>query len=186
MADLRRVRVSWTTGPGGIGLSTFYTFDPDDVTTNLATFYNAIKALFPAAVTWSIPSSGDLIDSATGSLVGGWSGGTAATIAGAPTTGNYAAGTGAITRWDTGTVVAGRRLRGRTFLVPLAVNAYSTTGVIDTTPYATLSSASSTLAATNKLVVWHRPAPGGAGGLGASVGSAFVLPGVHSLASRRV
>src|ERR1043166_2204834 len=116
---MRRVAVQWTTGIGGTGLSVFYTLDPVDVTTELGTFFGAIKSQFPNVVTWQVPSTGDMLDSETGVLVGGWSGGTGATTIAAGGTGAYVAGTGALIRWGTGSVVAGRRLRGRTFLCPL-------------------------------------------------------------------
>jgi hypothetical protein len=44
--------------------------------------------------------------------------------------GAYAGGTGAVIHWTTGAVSAGRKVRGRTFLVPLLTSVYSSDGTI--------------------------------------------------------
>jgi hypothetical protein len=156
MLVMRRVPVSWTTGPGGSGVSVFYTGDSDDVTVQLGTFFNAIKAQMPTGVTWTIPASGDKLQDEDGELAGAWSGGTQATIVG---TSNqpYAAGTGAYIRWLTGAVVDKHKLQGRTFLVPLANTAYWTDGEIVSSSLTILQNAATALAAASKLIVWHRP-----------------------------
>lgn len=185
MADLRRVPVTWTTGAGGTGVSVFYTFSADDVTTELATYFNAVKTAFPTAVTWSIPAAGDEIESSTGALTGAWGGGTAASITGAGGASLYAAGTGFYNRWLTGTIVNGRKLVGRTFMCPVVYTMYATDGTIDTTSLGTMQTAASALAASNKLVIWHRPTGGLSNGVAASVAFAVVPDKVTSLRSRR-
>lgn len=185
MADIRRVNVAWTTGIGGTGLSTFYTLDPVDVTAELGTFFNAIKAFFPTPVTWQIPNSGDMITDNTGILSGGWSGGTAATISASGGAGAYVAGTGAYVRWGTNTVVAGRRVKGRTFLVPMLTSQFDTFGTITDTSVATIQTAASALQGSGKLKVWHRPPEGTTLGFVAQVTSATVPDKVTSLRTRR-
>lgn len=185
MATLRKVPVEWTTGPGGSGLSVFYTQDPADATAALGTFFNAIKGVFPSAVTWSIPSSGDTIDSDTGRLNGSWSGGTAAVITGSGA-GNYAAGTGCYVRWYTNTVYNGRKFMGRTFLVPLLTGGYDSTGTIDNSNLSTLQTAVNTLVSSSALVIYKRPPKGTfAGGTYAEQTSGLIPDKVTSLKSRR-
>lgn len=185
MATLRRVVVDWQTGPGGAGVSVFYTADPNDATADLGTFFNAIKGLFPTYVSWSIPSAGDTINSATGALVGAWSGGTSASITGTGS-GASAAGTGMYVRWLTGTIIGGRKFIGRTFLCPVAVGGYASDGTLDSANQAAVQSAVNTLVTNGDLVLWHRPSSPGAGdGNVANISAGVVPDKVTSLKSRR-
>ena len=185
MADLRRVPVAWTTGPGGVGLSVFYTDAADDATAALGTFFNAIKGLFPPAVSWSIPSAGDQIDDATGALTGAWSGGTAASITGAGS-GTWAAGTGMYVRWLTGGLRNSRKFQGRTFLCPVASGGYATDGTLDAANQAAVQTAVNTLAGTGLLQLWGRPiAPSTSNGVSGQIIAGVVPDKVTSLHSRR-
>lgn len=184
MANLRRIKVTWTTGIGGTGLSVFYTADPDDATANLGTYFNAIKALFPNTVSWQIPSSGDLLDIGSGHLAGGWSGGTAATISATGGVSTYAAGTGTYVIWKTGTVVHFRNLQGRTFLVPLMAAIYDSDGTLQPGHVTTLQNAANTLVAAGKIAIWHRPT-NFVGGVLVGANAAQQMDRVTSLRSRR-
>lgn len=185
MVDMRRVQVLWTTGIGGSGLSVFYTLDPVDATAELGTFFNAIKGFFPNAVSWNVPSSGDMIDAATGTLVGGWSGGTAASIAATGGATPYVAGTGALVRWNTGGIVRGRRVKGRTFLAPLLTGLFDATGTLNDANVATMQTAVNNLAAAGKLRIWSRPPDGSTPGGTFPVLSGTVADRVTSLRTRR-
>lgn len=184
-SPLRRVPVAWTTGIGGSGVSVFYSGATDDLTANLGTFFSAIAALFPNAVTWSIPSSGDEINDDTGHLVGAWTGGTAATVNASGGAVNYVAGTGAYVKWVTGAIVGTRKLQGRTFLTPLTTGCFDTNGTLTNANVTTIQNAANTLVATNKLVVWHRPPKGGSTGTARLVIGATVPDKVTSLRTRR-
>jgi hypothetical protein len=153
---LRKVPVSWTTGVGGSGVSVFYTLESTDVTVELATFFNAIKALFPTQVSWQIPSTGDTVDIPTGKIVSGWSGGTAATVVGS-TAGAYVGGTGAMVRWNTSGIVDGRHVKGRTFLAPLITTAFDSQGTIGDAQVTTMQNAAVILAGSGKLIIFSRP-----------------------------
>lgn len=185
MVDLRRVPVAWTTGVGGEGVSVFYTADPDDVTTELGTFFNAIKDLFPPVVTWTVPSAGDIIDDASGALTGAWSGGTAATVTGTNNT-NYVAGTGAYIRWLTGGIRGSRKFQGRTFLCPLVTSQFDSVGTINDTGRTTIQTAANTLEAAGKLQLWGRPIPPSTNnGTSGQIIAAIVPDKVTSLRTRR-
>jgi hypothetical protein len=158
---IRKLPVAWQTGAGGVGVSVFYTAFGTDATVEVAAFFNAIKAFFPSGVSWNVPSSGDVVDEVTGLITGAWTAGTAASIVGTGA-GAYAAGTGVYVRWQTGGIVGGRRVKGRTFLCPLIVSAYQTDGTILDASLATMNTAVNTLAAAGKLNIWHRPTAKGA------------------------
>jgi hypothetical protein len=153
---MRKVPVSWTTGPGGAGVSIFYTGDTDDATVQLAAFFNAVKSFVPTVVTFNIPASGDKIQDEDGKLAGAWSGGTAATIGGLAAS-SYAAGTGMYVRWLTGAVVDGHKLQGRTFICPIVTSSFFTDGELQGGTVSAVQTAATTLAAASKLIIWHRP-----------------------------
>jgi hypothetical protein len=183
---LRRVPVTWTTGPGGIGVSVFYSPFGTDATVELGAFFNSIKAFFPPAVSWNVPSSGDVVDDVTGLITGAWTGGTTGSIVGTGS-GAYAAGTGCYVRWQTAGIVAGRRVKGRTFLAPMIGNSYQSDGTILDATLATINAAAVTLVGFGKTSIWHRPSA-----KGANDGVSFPVIGstgpdkVTSLRSRRV
>ena len=185
VSNLRRIPVLWTTGPGGLGLSVFYSQAGTNAGADLVTFFTAIKGAFPTAVTWQVPTSGDLIEHTTGQLTGSWSGGTGGTVNGGPNT-VYAAGTGAYARWLTNTVRNGRKFVGRTFLAPLVSSLFDANGTIDNANLASLQTAANALVTAGTCVVWGRPTtPGGSDGLFAGFTGAQVPDKVTSLKSRR-
>ena len=130
---MRRLRVTWD-GLGGLpGLSTFYYGVASPNVSDTVALFNAVKAFVPPGIVWTIPSSGDELDSATGTLTGGWVGTGGATVTATGGGTQYAAGTGAIMNWETGVVHNGRRIKGRTFLCPLVTGAYTASGGISST-----------------------------------------------------
>lgn len=186
MADVARIRVVLSTGVGGAGVATYYC-DPADLggRTALGTFYTAWGAGMPPVFTWNIPASGDTIESTTGTLTGGWTSGS--TITGTATGSSaYAGGTGTYIRWDTGAVVGGRRLRGRTFMVPMSAATYDGNGNIVDATLASLQTATNTLVTNSSFVIWHRPStPGGSDGSTHLVTSGTCIDKVTSLRTRR-
>ena len=186
MTDIRRYRVDWSGLTGLPGYSTFYCGSAITLGSELSTFFNAIKNQFPAPLTFTIPNSGDLIDDATGELTGAWSG-SGGTAPASSSSGAYMAGTGAYIQWNTGSIVNGRRLKGRTFLCPLKSDNADSSGNISSAAHAVLDPALATLVAAGKVMVWHRPtSPGGSDSVAIVAGSASIAPSVTSLRSRRV
>lgn len=181
---LRRVPVSWTTGIGGTGVSVFYSLEATDITPALGTFFTAIKGLFPTAVVWNIPPSGDIIEATDGKLTSSWTGGTQASVAGSGA-GAYVAGTGSYVRWNTAVVRNGRKMKGRTFLVPMNASCFDAAGTITDSNVTQLQTAANTLYAAG-LQIWGRPSgPGATDGVIAFVTGAVVPDRVTSLHSRR-
>lgn len=145
MPNLNRVRVNWTNFPGAPGLSTFYL---EASTTNLAplkTFFTAIKDLFPNALTTDVQNSGDVIDTGTNKITGAWVGSGGGTSVSAATANPFSGASGAYVRWLTNAVLNGRRLSGRTYLVPLNQLQYGNDGSLSTTAQSTITTAASAL-----------------------------------------
>lgn len=153
MASLCKIQISWTGISTGPGVSTFYldnTGTPD--LTPFKTFFEAIKTSIPAAVTIKYPSSGLRIDSFTGAATGTWAA-TAPADTVATGAGTYSAPVGAIINWRTGVYSAGRELRGKTFVVPLASVCFGGTGLLQGTTQTQLQNAAIALKNTAVTLV---------------------------------
>jgi hypothetical protein len=193
MTTLHRLVLSWS-GPQitGSAVSVLHWSGSDNsappVAAVLAAF-NAQKTSFPSGVTMTVPNSGDSIDDSTGALTGVWSaaGGGAVGMTGLSA---CAAGVGACIGWTTGGIVIGKRgprkLRGRTFLVPLQKDAYDGSGTLDQNTQTGLQTLANALQAAGPLAIWHRPSAAGASdGNSYGVISARVRDKVAYLSSRR-
>ena len=182
MATMERNVVVWSNAAGLPGVSVFYGQSGAAANAALKTFFTAVQSLFPAGLTWSIPTTGDTIDSTTGGLLGSWVNVIASPSVVASGAANYAAGCGAFIKWETGAIFGRRRLKGRTFMAPLINSAYDA-GTILNSNLATLQTAASNLVTANVLYVWHRP---GSSGSGAVAPTAATVPDqVTSLKTRR-
>jgi len=183
MADIERIKVVWSGLTGLPGLSVFYGDAGGSANADIKTFFTSIAALFPTPLTWTIPGNGDLVDDATGTLTGIWTntgGGGTVNAAGSPP---YAAGVGAYVNWETSGIVNGRRVKGRTFLLPLFNSAYDNSGTIVNAYVTTLQTAATALVTAGSTLVWHRPGTGT--GSSFQPGAATVPDQVTSLRTRR-
>lgn len=163
MANIQRVRVALTGFQGGPGVSTFYALDGSALMAPLRAFYDSLKTVIPNDVQIMVESSGDIIDPATGGLTGAWVGVPSTTVGG-EAAGSYAAPVGIIARWLTPVVADGHRLKGRTFIVPLAGNQFDTSGqplfsIVDGLRVAAQTFVN---AASPNFIIWHRPFAGSA------------------------
>lgn len=133
MAGLWRVSVDWTgTGAVGGGLSTHYFTVAGGTAANavtaVSTFWTAVDNFISSQMTWNIDDEVQEIESTTGILtgstfvsVGGNTGGSSNTMLAPQTQG--------LIQWRTTTVVAGRILRGRTFVPGPTTDQLSGAGV---------------------------------------------------------
>jgi len=181
-----RLRLAWTGFTGAPGVSTFYAMSPYNARAAVWTFADAIKSLLPPDVTLNVEESGDILDPVTGIPSSTWSNPTSmAGVVGTASAAPYAAPAGACINWLTGTVVGRHRLRGKTYIVPLAQSAYENDGTLSSTAFSLLTSAANALAAdASETVIWHRPT-GGSGGVIGSVLGAVVTDKAAVLRSRR-
>ena len=186
MAEINRVRVSWTGFNGQPGVSTHF-FSGTDYTflTALNAFYESMKQIVPLGVTLTVAGSGDILDDATGGLTGQWSHGTDTQHLGAGN-GNYMVAEGVLVRWKTSQIHNRRRLQGRTFFVPCISSIFSASGWLAEASRAQLQGYvdTLTLATPQEMVVWGRP-KAGAGGVTGAVTAGIVETKPCVLRSRR-
>lgn len=170
-------------------MATFYSDNlvPSAYVTALRGYFDSIKGLFPDALFFQVDGSGDTINDATGVLNGTWSTTTPAPVQGTQT-GSYAKGVGVRVVWVTNGVTRGRRVRGTTYLVPMAGNQFDNNGTPDSGPIASIQSASNTLFAADSgsMRIWTRPStPGGTDGASHAITAASVPDKTSWLRSRR-
>jgi hypothetical protein len=176
-----KVKVRWGGFLGSPGWTNFY-FDSGtgDFTTpeqagpcadKVAAWITAIKPNLPPAVTLTIQSDVEAVSAATGELLTIHSAGARAAVNGTATAQGYAAATGLVTTWRTAGVRNGRRVRGRTFIVPCVGGTFDTDGTVQPTKLTPVVDAANALLAPFSgisLGVWSRPS-----GPGASDGQFF-------------
>lgn len=182
MAPILRVKAEWTGFTGAPGYSVFHFRDfgtgeggtPTDeeaqsAATRTQAFFQSCVNYIPGPVRIGIASDCELLEETTGELIDVVPitppTQTAGSAASAQT---YSGPVGAVINWRTSVVHRGRRIRGRTFLVPLLSLAFESNGTLGATARQTILDAANTLAGTGNspdLGVWSRPsAPGMADG----------------------
>jgi hypothetical protein len=165
MTTVYRITAIWSGFQGAPGYSKF-SFQNliDDSSRNAAgvqvkNFFDGIISLMQSSWNIAVQSSIDEFDMATGALTGG----SAMTTVPAPSVGTgaatltYQGGAGACVTWTTPVVFNGRRVRGRTFLVPL-VNAAASDGTLAATALSAINSAALAFAnaAGPEFSIWAR------------------------------
>ena len=199
MTEMAKLKINWTGFTGAPGYTNLYFRDftgsgdvdqavVDGAITKTDTWLNVWNSRLPASVNVKIDSQVEIIEDSTGALVRFMSG-TPFQRGNGTGAGNYSAATGAVVNWYTNGIVRGRRLRGRSFMVPLVAAAFSTNGSIadgDLVDFRTASTALAAGVGTGDLGVWSRPStPGGSDGSWYFVTSATVPDMTAVLRSRR-
>ena len=168
--SLLRVRTLWAPPTGGTGVSTQYYDETSATPASIAALMVAVRAFFVAlqgavanGTWWSWESELAVIDETTG-LITGYYTITPPATANAVGSGTYAAPAGAVVTWQSQRVLRGRRMRGRTFIVPLSGGALESNGTLGSGTITALLTAGNTLitaanAAGHAMVVWSRPDP---------------------------
>ena len=180
--------VGWS-GPAVVGLAVnvlhFDGSDSDVDPADVKAAYQAAAGLFSPDHKINIPNTGDVIDDATGTLVRTWTGTGGGLVTGS-SGGNYAAGVGACVTWLTGSIVDGKRLRGRTFIVPVHTAAWDTDGTFTTSAFSQVQAFADAMLGTTTLGIWHRPTtPGGSDGTSGGVVGYHISDRAAYLSSRR-
>lgn len=184
MVDLNRVQVVWAESGGFTGANTFYQVGDVDLEI-YKTFYDALEASIPSDVTISYPSSNLTYDSATGNVLSSWSAtGQLDTIGTSGT--DWARGVGAVLNWETTAFLNNRRVRGRSFLVPMEAASFDADGNVDPGFRSSVEGFAQTFIddLDGALAVWHRPI-NSAGGQNYIVESCSVSGTPAILRSRR-
>lgn len=159
MADIYRVKALWSGFGGSPGVTTHYLGETPTAAdlTAVRTFYNTLAPHLPSGLTIAVPGSGDIIDEFEAGLTGTWTA-TAPTAVSGSNAGEAPAPVGAVVQWLTAGIHRGKRVRGRSFLVPLAAQ-YEGNGTLLATFVTTAQGAGTALitALNPKLRVWCRP-----------------------------
>jgi hypothetical protein len=165
MSTLYRIRSVWTGFSGAPGYTNHYfgTTDPLAAGAALAasdvrTFWDTIKARFPSNVTITVDPLVALIEDINGEQ----SDEINVTPSPAAVTGTglstYAAPVGASIAWSTSTYRFGRRVKGRSYIVPMSVNDFDAAGTLTSTAHSNLQAgAAGLVAGGSQMVVFSRP-----------------------------
>ena len=149
-----RVKFRWTGFTGAPGYTNLH-FDASTEPTQAGAqavydaageFAGDITSALPSAVSISIEGGVEVVDQTTNELLTVFSA-TTRTAAKGIGTGGFSSSTGACITWETGEVKNGRRVRGRTFIVPLAASGYDTDGTLTSGVLTDLQTAAAALAA---------------------------------------
>lgn len=169
---ITRITALWTGFRGAPGYSNFFftgpPFDPEEArlaAVAVRNFFFAIRAHLPSSVTIQVQPTGDVIDEATGQITEQVDFEQPPTVAGSGGA-DYSAASGAVVNWNTTSYRNGRRVRGRTFLVPLGSITYDGNGDLDSETVTAIRTAATELATAslpNPMVVWSRPRDGSPG-----------------------
>ena len=198
MSEILRVKINWTGAPGGPGFTNLYFRDftegtvtqamADAAATKVQAFATALHFDIPTSITLQVDPTVDRIEETTGELQGFFQTNPGAAIAGSAP-GAFSAASGGCIAWSTNGVRRGRRIRGRTFVVPLAGTCYDGTGTLSDQTLIDLRTAATNLRSGtgNALLgVWARPTSKGAtDGVWYIVQASSVKDKVAILTSRR-
>lgn len=135
--------------------------DVDAVATKVNQFITTVKANLPNVVQLQVVNELEEIDSNNGEMIALWTTPTLAAQAGtASAAAGWAAAAGGVISWSTGIVHRARRIRGRTFVVPMSNEVWDIDGTIKAVPMGVLNTAATDLrdpAGTVRLGVFARP-----------------------------
>lgn len=172
MSNLLRVKLRWSGFQGGPGYSIFHfansnegfntVAEAQDAVDRVDAFAEAIKGMIPYQTTLTVEGDVEDVVPETGEMLTVFSATPAAahnaTVSLGPT---FAGPVGAVINWKTGGVRAGRRVRGRTFLVPLLSQTFDINGTMTSGALTTVNAAAAPLYAGTtddiRLGVWARP-----------------------------
>lgn len=161
------IKAIWSGGPSAPGVSTFAvaysgTEIIDDAQGAVRAFLANMGGMIPTGYSIQVEQLTELYDEATGQLQGEYNAAAPVAAVTGAGTGTYAAGVGFRVDWATGTIKNGRRVRGRTFIVPVSSGSFESDGTINTpTRDGVVTAAngliSSLATAGTPLSVWSKP-----------------------------
>ncbi len=151
----------WTGIEGGTGISVMHFGNAltSDAPNAVHDFFDAIKGGLPNNITITVASEGDTINPANGQITGGWT----STSPPAPVQGTasevWSGVSGSRVVWTTNSLVAGRRVRGETVIVPITSNNYDDNGQVAASAIAIFRAAGQALIDTTdgEFGIWSRP-----------------------------
>lgn len=194
-----KVTLKWTGFAGAPGYSNFFyrdfssseptQADADAAVQKVVTFGAYVRTYLPIEAALQVQTAVEVIEETNGQLQTVFTAPPTSVLQGQAASAPYSAASGAVITWRTGGVRNGRRVRGRTFLVPLANAAYQSDGTIATAVLTSLNTNMTTFisaAGTPDLGVWARPTSKGAtDGIWYAVNGFTIPDKVAVLRSRR-
>ena len=194
MVNVLEVTVLWSGFTGQPGYSNFHISAAgikqtavDNGVDGVFNLFEDWAPLFPAAMKFDIQTEVKEFDPATGILQALWAPSSSPTqISGSSAYAFGAAPAGICVGWGTNGLNRGRKVRGRTFLVPMASNTFQDDGTLTSSALTTArdgATAYRTSAAYESLI-WSRPRAG-AGGAAFPIITSAVKDKVAVLRSRR-
>ncbi len=189
-----RVKIRWSGFSGAPGYTVLH-FDASTAPTqegaqaahdNARAFAVAFASATPSVVRLTVEAAVEVVDPTSGDLINVYTVTTGAQISGSGT-GGFSSATGACITWETGEVKNGRRVRGRTFIVPMSSVYYETDGTITAGGLTDLQEAAANLAGGGfNFGIWSRPSgPGATDGSFHTVSSGRVTDKTAILRNRR-
>lgn len=194
-----KVKARWSGFNGSPGWTNFFFRDfsagpmdqamADAAAAKMTAYFSTVKAQLPVVVKVRVQSDVEVIEETTGALQSIFTVPAQAEQTGTAAGGTYAGPVGAVTNWRTGGVRNGRRVRGRTFLVPAASNVFDGDGTLTAVALANLQTAALNLTdgtGAADFGVYARPsAPGASDGVWYVATSYTVADMAAVLRSRR-
>lgn len=169
MTSMFKVTAIWSGFPGAPGYSNFFFEHSDPPSSaidaaggNVRAFFNTIKDALTTNVHILVSPEVPVVEDIDGTLVDLLVMGTPPLEVVGTSTQPYAGPAGFCVTWNTGTVYAGHKVVGRTYLVPGTSNQMDTDGTIKSTGITLLNGAVTNFlaAAGPQFGIWSRPFPG--------------------------
>lgn len=189
MTTLYRIRSIWTGFSGAPGYTNMYfgTTDPlaagaQTAANDVKAFWELVKVNLPDVVHIAIEGAVALVEDLNGQQTGEL----ALSSTPAPSVGTqsvaYFAPAGASVNWGTSSFLYGRRVKGRTYIVPLAANCSDVGGtLLDTVKTSLNTAAAGLVAAPSQMVVFTRPRDAVAADPARGIAGSAERPGSSSL-----
>lgn len=194
MVNILEVTVVWTGFTGAPGYTNLHTTAAgliqtavDNSVTGVHDFFTALAPNFPAAMKFDVQGEVKEFDPVTGNLAALHAPSSAPTqISGSSAYAFGAAPAGACIAWTTGGLNRFRRVRGRTFLVPLASNVFQDDGTLVAANLTSIRNAATGYRTSGayESLIWSRPIAH-AGGAAFPILTSAVADKVAVLRSRR-
>jgi hypothetical protein len=158
-------RAIWSVPGGGTGYSVLHcqsfslASNADDFAAATRAFFNSCAGLFPDDIQINFDS--EVLELTDAGVLTAVHAVTPPAVVNGTATGTFSRAAGARVDWATNQIVGGRRLTGRTYMVPLTAGSFDTEGVLTSAAITTLTTAAgtfiTTMAATGSdLAVWSR------------------------------
>lgn len=193
MAGLLKMVSVWTGFAGAPGYTNLYAHhngvSAQEVANQFADdihdFWNTVNGYVPAVVDITVGPSWQSIDIESGDVLDEGTVETPPASVAGNLAGGFAGNVGLALNWQTGTFIKGRRLKGRTYLVPLG-GIFEGDGTPSASSIAAIGDAATALLeGSSNMAVWHRP-KAGAGGSWAQITGVTITDRAAVLRSRSV